>query len=325
MTRVLSGITPSDEPTLGNYLGAMRNWVADQGKAETFFFVADLHALTIEHDHRTLSANTLRIANLLLAMGIDPQISTIFVQSHVPQHSEMAWLLECTARFGELRRMTQFKDKAGHSEGFRAGLFTYPCLMAGDILLYDVDQVPVGDDQRQHLQLTRDVAERFNSRYGMTFVVPEAVVPRAGARVRDLLHPSRKMSKSSDSPGVVRILDSPDEIARKFKRAETDLDGCVRYDPDSKPGVSNLLEILGSLTDRSPEAVAEGFTQYGPLKAACTEAVIEALSPVQLRYNELVADPSRTEAALRYGADRAIEVATETLKRAQQAIGLYKI
>jgi tryptophanyl-tRNA synthetase len=241
----------------------------------------------------------------------------------VHEHAELAWILECTASFGELRRMTQFKDKSDGAEFVSAGLFTYPALMAADILLYDTNRVPVGDDQRQHLELTRDLAERFNHRYGDTFVVPEAAIPKVGARVMDLQQPTRKMSKSEASPqGTILLLEDLASIERKIKRAVTDTDSDVVYDPDTKPGVSNLLSILGAVTGRDPETVAAGYTQYGPLKADTAEAVAEMLRPIQQRYAELAADPAGTAAILAKGAAKAQSVAAPTLARARNALGL---
>jgi len=325
MDRVLSGIQPTGVMQLGNYLGAVRFWVADQHRADAFFCVVDLHALTAEHDPASLRDATLRKAQELLACGLDPEICTLFVQSHVAAHSQLAWLMECTASFGELRRMTQFKDKSDGQEGVRAGLFTYPCLMAADILLYDTDRVPVGDDQRQHLELTRTLALRWNNRYGETFKVPEAAIPTVGARVMDLQEPTAKMSKSRGTPqGRIDVFEDPAAIARKIKRAVTDADGEVRYDPAAKPGVSNLLELLAVTTDRSPQEVAGRYTQYGPLKADTADAVIEFLRPVQERYHELEAHPEHVREVLAKGVVKAASVADQVLGRAQRAIGLLE-
>ena len=267
MSRVLSGIQPSGELHLGNYLGAVRNWVADQYTDEAYYCIVDLHALTLDIDPETLRARTWDAAIDLVASGLDPDSCTLFVQSQVAEHARLTWLLECTATMGELRRMTQFKEKGAGHESVRAGLFTYPVLMASDILLYDADRVPVGDDQRQHLELTRELAHRFNQRYGDVFVVPEAAIPRVGARVMDLQHPERKMSKSVSSPlGTIQVFDEPAQLERKIKRAVTDTDGEVRYDPEVKPGLSNLLELLAVATDRSPAEVASGYQRYGDLK-----------------------------------------------------------
>jgi tryptophanyl-tRNA synthetase len=323
MPRVLSGIKPTGHATLGNYLGAMRQWAIDQHDSDSFWLIVDLHALTVEHNPEALRTLTLEVARLLLAVGLDPDISTIFVQSHVPQHTELAWLMESTASFGELRRMTQFKEKGGGQDSVRASLFTYPALMAADILLYDVDRVPVGEDQRQHLELTRDLAQRFNYRYGDTFVVPEGTVPKVGARIMDLQDPTSKMGKTHDSPqGIVYLLDDPKDIDRKIKRAVTDTETTVRYDPDTKPGVSNLLEILGSATGQDPRQVATRYEQYGPLKKDTAEAVIDVLRPVQQRYAELVADPGYVDEVLRKGAGKAESVAATTMARARDAVGL---
>ena len=247
MARVFSGIQPSGTLHLGNYLGALRRFVQRQQVDDCFYCIVDLHALTLEIEPAALRAATLELAATFLAAGIDPDRATLFVQSHVPQHAELAWLLECTASFGELRRMTQFKDKSQGQEQVRASLFTYPVLMAADVLLYETETVPVGDDQRQHLELTRNLAERFNGRYGHTFVVPAADIPTVGARIMDLQIPTKKMSKSTSSEqGAISIDDAPDAIRRKIRRAVTDTETEVRYDPEHKPGVSNLLEILAA-------------------------------------------------------------------------------
>ena len=323
MARVFSGIQPSGDLHLGNYLGAVRNWVTDQGSHDAFFCVVDLHALTLDIDPAVLRARTHDTALDLLAAGLDPERCTLFVQSHVAQHSQMTWLLECVATMGELRRMTQFKDKSGGQESVRVGLFTYPVLMAADIVLYDAERVPVGDDQRQHLELAREVAIRFNYRFGDTLVVPEASIPVAGARVMDLQYPERKMSKSVNSPlGTVLVLDEPAEITRKVRKAVTDTDNEVRYDPDKKPGLSNLLELLAIATDRRPEDVAAGYEGYGDLKADTAEALIELLRPIQARRAELAADRGAVSALLARGAAKAREVAAATYDRAAEAVGL---
>lgn len=330
MSRVFSGIQPTGAIHLGNFLGAVQNWVAMQDSYDAVYCVVDLHALTTPQDPTELREGSLRLAQMLLAAGIDPQRSTLFIQSHVHEHPELAWMLECTAAFGELRRMVQFKDKSEQAEngsgGFvSAGLFTYPALMAADILLYDTNAVPVGDDQRQHLELTRDVAERFNGRYGETFVIPEAFIPPTGARIMDLQHPTNKMSKSGDTDsGTILLLDDLKKIEKKIKRAVTDTDSEVRFDIAAKPGVSNLLSILGAVTDQDPAGLASGFEQYGPLKAATAEAVIEKLRPIQERYNEFAADPAETQRILASGAEKAQEKAAEVLARAKDNIGLLK-
>jgi tryptophanyl-tRNA synthetase len=325
MTRVFSGVQPTGDMHLGGYLGAFRHWTEDQHQHDSFFCVVDLHALTVEQDPTALRERTLGTAMVLLALGLDPDVCTLFLQSHVHEHTELSWLMECTAGFGELRRMTQFKEKSTGQEAVSAGLFTYPALMAADILLYDTDRVPVGDDQRQHLELCRDLAQRFNHRYGETFVVPEAAIPRVGARVMDLQDPTRKMSKSVESPqGTVLVLDEPAAVERKIKRAVTDTGTEVRYDPGSKPGVSNLLEILGAATGRSPNEAAEGYrgAGYGRLKSDVADAVVELLTPVRERYAELSADPAGVAAILAKGAAKASDVAAATLVRAKEAVGL---
>jgi tryptophanyl-tRNA synthetase len=323
MARAFSGVQPSGVLHLGNYLGAFRQWVADQGSHDAFYCIVDLHALTLDIDPAELRRNTLDTAMSLLAVGLDPARCTLFVQSHVAAHSELSWLLECTATYGELRRMTQFKDKSAGHESVRAGLLTYPVLMTADIVLYDADIVPVGDDQRQHLELARDLAIRFNARYGKTFVVPEAEIPKTGARVMDLQHPERKMSKSLASPqGTVNLSDTPDEIVRKVRRAVTDADEGVAYDPEHRPGVSNLLEILAAVTGETPTTLADRYTTYGPLKNDVAAALVDCLAPIQARLAAFRADPAALDAALRTGADKAHEVASVTLSRAQHAVGL---
>jgi tryptophanyl-tRNA synthetase len=323
VARVFSGIQPTGPVTLGNYLGALRSWVEAQAADDCVYCVVDLHALTVPIDPVELRSLTLELATVLLAVGIDAERSTLFVQSHVHEHAELAWLMECTASVGELRRMTQFKEKSDAQEFVSGALFTYPALMAADILLYASERVPVGDDQRQHLELARDLAVRFNSRYGPTFVVPEAGIPAVGARVMDLQDPTRKMSKTEESPqGVVLILEDPDSITRKIRRSVTDTDTEVRFDPEAKPGVSNLLTILGAATGEQPATLAERYDRYGPLKADCAEAVVELLAPVQARYAELAADPGEVAALLATGAEKARVVAAPVLERARQAVGL---
>jgi tryptophanyl-tRNA synthetase len=323
MARVFSGVQPSGDLHLGNYLGAFRNWVADQHQFDALFCVVDLHALTLDYDPALLAQRTLETAESLLAVGLDPSVCTLFVQSHVPEHPRLTWLLECTATYGELRRMTQFKEKSGEQDTVRAGLLTYPVLMAADILLYDAERVPVGDDQRQHLELTRDVAARFNNRYGPTFVVPEAAVPKVGARVMDLQEPTRKMSKSVSSPlGTVLVLDSPEEIDRKVRKAVTDTETEVRYDPVAKPGVSNLLELLSASTGGDPAELAARYVNYGQLKADVAESLAEMLRPVRARLAELHAERGYVESVLADGAAKARAIAGPTLDRAMRAVGL---
>jgi tryptophanyl-tRNA synthetase len=323
MARVLSGIQPSGELTLGSYLGALRRFGQGEVTDESFFCIVDLHAITTPQDPALLRSRTLETAGLYLASGLDPAEVAIFVQSHVPEHTELAWLMECTASFGELSRMTQFKEKSEGREFVSAALFTYPALMAADILLYRADRVPVGDDQKQHLELARDLAGRFNSRFGEVFTIPEPDIARVSARVMDLQEPTNKMSKSVTSPqGTVLMLDAPAVIERKFKRAVTDNDGDVVYSPATKPGVSNLLDILAACTGETPETLAGKYTQYGPLKADTAAAVIELLAPIQARYAELAADPAHLHDVLRAGAITARGVAATTLARAHEAVGL---
>jgi len=324
--RVLSGITPSGPLTLGNYLGALRRFVDGQAGSEGFFFVADLHAMTTEHEPARLQELTLQTSALFLAAGLDPERSTVFVQSHVPTHVELAYLLECTAYVGELGRMIQFKEKGGRPKT-RASLFTYPCLMASDILLYDARSVPVGGDQDQHVELARDLALRFNREYGETFVVPDLAKAALAARVADLVEPTKKMSKSAPdtAAGVIRMLDEPALIKRKIGRAVTDSDDSadpVRYDPEAKPGVSNLLDIIAVIEGAHPDEVATRFTSYGALKAACTEEVVGVLEPIQQRYAELRADQAELLRTLSIGAARALGTSAPVLTRARQAIGL---
>jgi len=306
-------------------LGALQNWVLMQEETDAVYCVVDLHALTVLHDPEELKSSTLSLTQMLMAVGLDPERCILFVQSHVKEHAECAWLMECTAAFGELRRMTQFKDKSTGNDFVSAGLFTYPALQAADILLYDTNQVPVGEDQRQHIELTRDIAIRFNSRFGETFTVPEAVIPSSGARVMDLQHPEKKMSKSEDSPqGTILLLDPPDVIEKKVKRAVTDSDDEVFFDIENKPGVSNLLSILGAATGKTPQAASKGIDRYGDLKSATSEAVIELLKPVQEKYFDLADDPAETNRLIAKGAEKAREVASATLSRAQENIGLFK-
>jgi tryptophanyl-tRNA synthetase len=323
MARILSGIQPSGALHLGNYLGAIRQWVANQQASDTFYCIVDLHSLTLEIDPAELRRNTLDAAIGLLAAGLDPANCTLFVQSHVPAHTELSWLLECTASFGELSRMTQFKDKGRGEASVRAALFTYPVLMAADILIYQAERVPVGDDQRQHIELTRDLAIRFNTLYGTTFTVPEADIPTVGARVMDLQYPERKMSKSLNSPaGTILLTDGPDELRKKVRRAVTDAGPEVSYDPVAKPGVANLLELLAAANGGRPAELAGGYSGYGALKADVAEALVELLRPVQERIALLGSDPAAVHRALGVGAEKARAVAEVTLEAARAAIGL---
>jgi len=320
MTAV-SGITPSGHLTLGNYLGALRRF-AEPTDEPGFYFVADLHAMTTLHDPSRLAALTRETALLLLAAGLPDE--SVFIQSAVPAHAQLAYLLECTAYVGELSRMVQYKEKGRGKPMTRASLFTYPCLMAADILLYGAHRVPVGGDQDQHVELARDLAIRFNRTYGRTFVVPELHRATTAGRVRDLLTPTAKMSKSDpdEAGGVLRILDSPDVLRRRVMRAVTDSDAQVRHDAVAKPGVTNLLEILGACTGTPPAEVAARYTTYGELKADTADGVVALLEPVQSRYAELAADPRSVDRLLAAGRDRAIAFAQPQLDAATRAIGL---
>lgn len=319
---------PTGDVHLGNYLGALRNWVAGQHTRDVFHGIVDLHALTVTDAPDVLGRQTMSLAAMFFAIGLDPDVATVFVQSHVPEHNQLGWIMECTVSFGELSRMTQFKDKSAKREAefVSAGLFTYPALQAADIVLYDANEVPIGDDQRQHVEITRDIAIRFNHRFGDTFVVPEAVTPAAGARVMSLQDPTSKMSKSDESEaGCVYLVDEPNVVMKKFKRAVTDSEtgaDAVRYDRAAKPGVANLLEINAAVTGRTPQAVADDYEQYGKLKVDTGEAVLAALDPIRARYHELMEDPGELARLLRVGADKAREVASATLDRAHRNIGL---
>jgi tryptophanyl-tRNA synthetase len=324
--RVFSGIQATGAKTIGNYIGAMRQYVRtqDENPGEAFFCIVDLHSITVEYDPQDLHDRTLDLAALLFAVGLDPDRSVLFCQSHVTAHSESAWLLAAVTGFGQLGRMTQFKEKGEGREFVSAGLFTYPILMAGDILLYQTDIVPIGDDQRQHLELARDVAQRFNSRFGETFKVPEGVYPEVGARIMDLQEPAKKMSTTTSSEqGRVLILDPPDTIRKKFKTAVTDSGREIRYVPDEKPGVSNLLEILSVATSRPIPELERDYDGkgYGDLKGDVGEAVVELFRPVQERYAELRADDGELRRLLRIGADKAREESAPTLRRMYERMG----
>ncbi|NNN07886.1 MAG: tryptophan--tRNA ligase [Acidimicrobiaceae bacterium] len=319
---MLSGIQPSGSMHIGNYLGAVRQWVNSQNP-DAYYCIVDLHALTLQIEPARLREQTVDYLASLLAAGLDPEVCTLFIQSQVPYHAQMNWLLECVATYGELSRMTQFKEKASRQEGYRVGLLTYPVLMAGDILLYSAQQVPVGDDQRQHLELTREIAERFNNRYGEVFTVPVGVQPKASARVMDLQEPTRKMSKSLASPlGLIYLNDTPQEIDKKIKKAVTDTDNEVRFDWESKPGLSNLLEMYSSFSGESPEVVAGRYDRYGDLKRDLAELVIASLEPMQRRYRELRADEGALRALAARGAEKASAVAGSVYERAAAAMGL---
>ncbi|MEU8843643.1 tryptophan--tRNA ligase [Streptomyces roseus] len=331
MTRIFSGIKPTGHLTLGNYLGALRQWVAaDQQPDEALFCVVDLHALTVEHDPARVRRLSRQVATLFLASGLDPHKCTLFMQSHVDEHTRLSYVLECTATDGEMRRMIQYKEKSAQAqasgEGVRLSLLTYPVLMAADILAYGTEEVPVGEDQRQHVELARDLAVRFNQRYGHTFTVPKVTLPKVAARVMDLQEPTSKMGKSGGAgPGVVFMLDEPGVIRKKVMRAVTDSgDGGVVYDREARPGVANLLDVLAACTGGDPAALAEQYSGYGALKRDVADAVVELLRPVQERHAELAADPAAVEKVLREGAGRARALARPVVDRAYRAIGLLE-
>ncbi|MGY1608892.1 tryptophan--tRNA ligase [Geodermatophilus sp. SYSU D00700] len=326
LPRVLSGIQPTaDSFHLGNYLGALRQWVALQETAEAFYCVVDLHAITMEWDPQELRRRTLVSAAQLLALGVDPQRSTLFVQSHVPEHVQLSWVLECVARFGEASRMTQFKDKSQRegAAGSSVGLFTYPVLQAADILVYQADEVPVGEDQRQHLELTRDLATRFNGRFGETFTVPAARIPQGAARILDLQSPEKKMSKSLPPAGCVFLLDDPKVTAKKIRSAVTDTGREVVADPVGKPGVTNLLAIHSALSGTAVPELEERFAGrgYGDLKKELAEVVTEFVTPVRERTQELLDDRAELERLLAAGAARAREVAARTVRTVYDRVG----
>jgi tryptophanyl-tRNA synthetase len=324
---VFSGVQPtSDSLHLGNALGAIKQWVGLQDENDTYFCVVDLHAITLPQDPEQLRRRTLVTAAQYLALAIDPSRSTIFVQSHVAAHAELAWVLGCFTGFGQASRMTQFKDKSQKqgTDSTTVGLFTYPVLQAADVLLYDADLVPVGEDQRQHLELARDVAQRFNSRFPDTFVVPDVLIQKSTAKIYDLQDPSSKMSKSAASDaGLISLLDDPTASAKKIRSAVTDSEREVRYDPDNKPGVSNLLTIQSAVTGTDVDKLVEGYAGrgYGDLKADTAEAVVEFVTPIKARVDELLTDPAELESVLEAGAQRAKDVSAKTLKRVYDRLG----
>ena len=321
---IFSSIQPSGSVTLGNSLGALKNWVSLQDEYRCIFALADLHTITVRQEPAKFRKNTLEAYALLLACGIDPAKSPFFIQSHVSAHAELGWILDCYTQFGELSRMTQFKDKsAKHADNVNAGLFTYPSLMAADILLYQTDLVPVGEDQRQHVELTRNIAQRFNGIYGEVFTMPEAYIPKVAARVMSLSEPDKKMSKSSTNENsYILVMDPPEVILRKFKRAVTDSEGGVYRSPD-KPGVSNLIEIYAAVTGKSPEAVEQEFSGqgYGAFKPAVGEAVVEALRPIREETQRLLADKAYLESLYRQGAEKAAAMANRTLRKVHKKVG----
>ncbi len=324
--KIFSGIQPTGQKHLGNYSGGFRQYVATQERGEATFCIVDLHSISVEHDPDELRRSTLDLAAMLFACGLDPDRSTVFVQSHVTAHAEANWLLSSVTSIGELRRMTQFKDKSGKQEFVSAALFTYPVLQAGDILLYQTDIVPVGDDQRQHIELARDVAQRFNSRYGETFTLPEVETPPVGGRIMDLQEPENKMSTTGGTPqGTVLIADPPDTIRKKFKTAVTDSGSEIRRSAD-KPGVTNLIEIMSVATGETPEAIEAGREGmgYGAFKEEVAEAVIALLEPVRLRYDELRGDPAELERLLFLGAEKARAAAAPTLEAMYRGLGFVR-
>lgn len=322
---IFSGIQPSGDLTLGNYLGAVKNWAALQDEYNCYYCVVDLHAITVRQDPAMLRKRTLDVMSILIASGIDPQENTLYMQSHVPAHAELAWILNCFTYMGELSRMTQFKEKSAKAgDNINAGLFTYPALMAADILLYQANLVPVGVDQKQHLELTRDVAARFNHIYGDVFTIPEPYIPKAGAKIMSLQEPEKKMSKSDDNENAfIALLDAPEVIARKMKRAVTDSDGEIRFSED-KPGISNLLTIYSAITGKSIADCEKEFAGqgYGTLKQTVTDAVISELEPLQKRYQQIRTDKAFLEKVMTENAQKAAYAARKTLSKVQKKIGL---
>ncbi len=323
--RILSGIKPSGELTLGSYLGAIKNWVELSSEYECFYMMADMHAITVRQNPAELRRRTLLQLAQYIACGLDPKENTIFIQSHVPAHAELSWVLSCYTMFGELSRMTQFKDKsAKNATNINAGLFTYPVLMAADILIYQADLVPVGEDQKQHVELTRDIAARFNGVYGDVFTMPEPFIPKTGARIMSLQEPENKMSKSEqDNGGCVCLLDKPETIMKAFKRAVTDSDTCVRYDPENKPGISNLMQIYSVITGKSFSEIEDAFAGagYGVFKTTVGEAVVELLRPVREEAERLFADKAYLESVYKDGAERAAYVADKTVRKVYKKVG----
>jgi tryptophanyl-tRNA synthetase len=324
--RIFSGIQPTGGKHLGNYSGGFRQYAATQDLGEVFLCIVDLHSITVAYDPDDLRERTIDLAAMLFATGMDPDRSTVYLQSHVTAHAEAAWLLSALATLGELRRMHQFKDKAAQQESVTAGLLTYPVLMAGDILLYETDKVPIGDDQRQHLELARDIAQRFNARFGELFTVPEGIFPDVGARIMDLQEPERKMSTTGGTAqGTVGILDPPDVIVKKFRSAVTDSGREVRRAPD-KPGITNLVDIMSVATDEAPEAIETRYDGqgYGDFKSDVGEAVVALLEPIRRRYEDLRADPAELQRLLEQGADKAREASAPTLAQMYELMGFVR-
>jgi tryptophanyl-tRNA synthetase len=321
--RVLSGIQPTGEKHLGNYVGAIRRWVAEQHEVDAFHPIVDLHAITVPQEPETLRESTLDLAALLIACGLDPAACTLFVQSHVPEHPRLAWVLECMTSYGEVRRMPQFREKSAKSESFGVGLMTYPVLQAADILLYHANVVPVGEDQRQHLELARDLAQRFNQRFGKTFVVPEGTYGEVGAKIMDLQEPTSRMSTTfSGDLGLVKVLDPPDVIRRKLRSAVTD-SGREVVRSEDKPGVTNLIEIMAVATGEEPEAIEARYdgAGYGRFKEDVGEAVVALFDPIRLRYGDLRGDPGELHAILARGAEKAHAIAAATLEQVHDRVG----
>ncbi|KGR90569.1 tryptophanyl-tRNA synthetase [Ureibacillus massiliensis 4400831 = CIP 108448 = CCUG 49529] len=324
MKNIFSGVQPTGVITLGNYIGAFMQFPALQDEGRTVYCIVDEHAITVPQDPDELSNNIRTLAATYLATGIDPEKSILFIQSEVPAHAQAGWILQCVASIGELERMTQFKDKSNGKESVSAGLLTYPPLMAADILLYNTHVVPVGDDQKQHIELTRDLAERFNKRYGEVFVIPEIQLPKAGARIKSLQEPTKKMSKSdTNTKATIRFLDTPKQIEKKIKSAVTDSDGIVAYDEVNKPGVSNLLTIESAVTGQTIDALVKKYDGlgYGAFKEGVATSLIEHLTPIQARFNELIDSPELDQ-ILDEGAEKANEIAQSTLKKMESAMGL---
>jgi len=327
---MLSGIKPSGDLTLGSYLGAIKNWAERAEQYDCYYFMADMHAITVRQKPADLRRRTLEQLAQYIACGLDPEKNTLFIQSHVPEHAELGWVLNCYAMFGELSRMTQFKDKsAKNADNINGGLFTYPSLMAADILLYQPDYVPVGEDQKQHVELTRNIVQRFNGIYGDVFKMPEPYIPKVGARVMDLLTPTSKMSKSDEAGnGVVYLMDTPDDIVRKFKRAVTDSDTerCVRYDPEAKPGVANLMSIYASVTGKTYDEIELEFEGkgYGVFKPAVADAVVELLRPIQAEAKRILADKAYLQGVYKDGAERAGAIARRTLRKVYKKVGFVE-
>lgn len=322
--RILSGIQPTGTPTLGNYIGAMRNWKLLEDEYDCLYMVADLHTITVRQEPAKFRQNAMQMLGLLLASGLDPKKSVLFFQSHVHQHAELAWLLDCYTYMGEMSRMTQFKDKsAKHADNINCGLFTYPVLMAGDILLYQANLVPVGKDQTQHLEICRDIAQRVNGLYGNVFTIPEGYYSKVGARVQSLQDPNRKMSKSDAEDSFISVLDTSDVIRRKYRRAVTDSLASIRFDPENQPGVSNLLSIISALTGEDMEKVVASFEGkgYGDLKAAVTDVTVETLAPIQAEFARVMKDKKYMEEVYREGAQRAGAIAERTLQKLMKKIG----